>query len=104
LGDKRLMKEEGGQWDVIGQRGWFWYEKLMELAFGSLEGTLVESDGLSAIVEINEIGYSVNIPLSVSCKLPAVETHVKLQIYPVYREGRQELYGFFIRDERDFLG
>jgi Holliday junction DNA helicase RuvA len=28
---------------------------------------------------------------------------VKLQIYPVYREEKQELYGFFARDKRDFF-
>jgi Holliday junction DNA helicase RuvA len=69
----------------------------------SLEGTLVESDVLSAVIEVNGIGYLVSIPLSVGCKLPAAGEHIKLQIYTVYREDRQDLYGFLTREERDFF-
>jgi Holliday junction DNA helicase RuvA len=54
-------------------------------------------------MEINGIGYAVNIPLTVSCKLPAIGENVRLHIYPVYREDKQELYGFLTREERDFF-
>jgi Holliday junction DNA helicase RuvA len=69
----------------------------------SLEGKLVESDAVSAVVEIGGIGYFVSIPLSVTCRLPAIGETVRLQIYPVYREDRQDLYGFLTREERDFF-
>jgi Holliday junction DNA helicase RuvA len=69
----------------------------------SLEGKLVEVDALSAVVEIGGIGYFVNVPLSVSCRLPAIGGSVKLQIYPVYREDRRDLYGFLTREEREFF-
>ncbi|MDR1402050.1 MAG: Holliday junction branch migration protein RuvA [Puniceicoccales bacterium] len=69
----------------------------------SLEGILAESDVLSAIIEVDGIGYFVNVPLVVSCKLPPIGERVKLQIYPVYREDRQDLYGFLTREERNFF-
>jgi Holliday junction DNA helicase RuvA len=69
----------------------------------SLAGTLVGSEATSATVEIGGIGYFINIPLTVSCQLPALGESVKLQIYPVYREDRQELYGFLRAEERDFF-
>ncbi|MDR1890753.1 MAG: Holliday junction branch migration protein RuvA [Puniceicoccales bacterium] len=75
----------------------------MEVVIVSLAGILIGSEALSATVEINGIGYLVNVPLTVSCKLPALGECVKLQIYPVYREDRQELYGFLTPEERDFF-
>jgi Holliday junction DNA helicase RuvA len=70
----------------------------------SIEGTLAEANVLSAVLELNGIGYLVNVPLTVSCKLPPIGSPVKLQIYPVYREDRRELYGFLSKEERDFFG
>jgi Holliday junction DNA helicase RuvA len=69
----------------------------------SLEGTLVEISALSAVIEVGGVGYLVNIPLSVSCKLPAIGSGVKLRIHAIYREDRQDLYGFLTVAERDFF-
>jgi Holliday junction DNA helicase RuvA len=69
----------------------------------SLEGALAGVDILSVVIEINGIGYLVNVPLTVSCKLPPIGERVKLQIYPVYREDRQDLYGFLTEEERNFF-
>ncbi|MDR1414115.1 MAG: Holliday junction branch migration protein RuvA [Puniceicoccales bacterium] len=69
----------------------------------SLEGILSEADVLSVTIEINGIGYFVNIPLTVGSKLPPPGEKIKLQIYPVYREDRQDLYGFLTREERNFF-
>lgn len=69
----------------------------------SLEGILAEADVLSVTVEVGGIGYFVSVPLTVSCKLPPVGNRIKLQIYAVYGEDRQNLYGFLTRAERDFF-
>jgi Holliday junction DNA helicase RuvA len=68
-----------------------------------LEGILTESDVLSATIDVGGIGYSVSVPLTVSCKLPPVGNRMKLQIYASYGENQQNLYGFLTRAERDFF-
>ncbi|MDR3144590.1 MAG: Holliday junction branch migration protein RuvA [Puniceicoccales bacterium] len=69
----------------------------------SIGGILVQSDVLSAVIEANGIGYFVSVPLGVSCKLPPIGSEIKLHTHAIYREDRQELYGFFTREERDFF-
>jgi Holliday junction DNA helicase RuvA len=69
----------------------------------SLEGTLVECTPLRAVVESHGIGYEVNIPLTTAEKLPLVGQKVKLFTVAVYREDSQALYGFAVREDRDFF-
>jgi Holliday junction DNA helicase RuvA len=69
----------------------------------SIQGTLIEATPLHAIVEINGLGYEVNIPLTTAEKLPATGTNVRLHTHVVYREDAQTLYGFATAAERDFF-
>ncbi len=69
----------------------------------SIEGKLVSSTLVSAVIDVNGIGYEVNVPLSVSTKFPSIGSQLKLHTYAIYREDKQELYGFFTTDERDFF-
>jgi holliday junction DNA helicase RuvA len=69
----------------------------------SLEGLLVECTPLRAVVESHGIGYEVNIPLTTAEKLPVVGQRVKLFTVAVYREDLQQLYGFAVREDRDFF-
>lgn len=69
----------------------------------SLQGTLVESTLLSAVIEANGIGYEVFVPITTTEKLPALGEKVKLHTLSVYREDSQTLYGFYNREDRDFF-
>jgi Holliday junction DNA helicase RuvA len=69
----------------------------------SLEGLLVECTPLRAVVEAYGVGYEVNIPITTAERLPAIGQKVKLHTVAVYREDAQQLYGFAVREDRDFF-
>lgn len=69
----------------------------------SIQGTLVESTPLRAIIELNGLGYEVHIPVTTAEKLPAAGTSVKLHTLVIYREDAHTLYGFASVAERDFF-
>jgi Holliday junction DNA helicase RuvA len=56
-----------------------------------------------AVVEVNGLGYEVNVPVTTAEKLPARGGTVKLHTLVVYREDAQTLYGFASAEERDFF-
>ncbi|MDR2737704.1 MAG: Holliday junction branch migration protein RuvA [Puniceicoccales bacterium] len=68
-----------------------------------LDGCLAEIGTLSVVIDVGGVGYSVNIPLNVGGRLPAIGNRVKLQIHAIYREDRRDLYGFLTAAERDFF-
>ncbi len=65
-----------------------------------VEGVLEESQPLSAIVNVNGVGYHVHLSLNSSTKLPSVGNRVKLNTLLVVREDSQTLYGFMDLSER----
>ena len=69
----------------------------------SIQGTLVAAAPLLAVVEVNGLGYEVNIPLPTAERLPATGGTVRLHTLVVYREDAQTLYGFAAAEERDFF-
>ncbi len=69
----------------------------------SIHGTLTAATPLRAIIELNGLGYEVNMPVTTAEKLPAVGTAVKLHTHVIYREDAQTLYGFATAAERDFF-
>jgi Holliday junction DNA helicase RuvA len=69
----------------------------------SLQGTLASATPLYAVVELNGLGYEVNIPVTTAEKLPAPGATVKLHTHVIYREDAQTLYGFATAAERDFF-
>ena len=69
----------------------------------SIQGTLASATPLHAVVELNGIGYEVNIPLTTAERLPAPGSAVKLHTLVIYREDAQTLYGFATPAERDFF-
>ncbi|MEM0965633.1 MAG: Holliday junction branch migration protein RuvA [Verrucomicrobiota bacterium] len=68
-----------------------------------LEGELLHSTPLHAVILANGVGYGVHIPLRVSEGLPAKGGSVKLHIRQVFREDSADLFGFFDATERDFF-
>jgi Holliday junction DNA helicase RuvA len=69
----------------------------------SVQGILAAVTPLSAVVEINGIGYEVHVPVTTVERLPAVGHNVRLHTLAVYREDAQTLYGFITSEERDFF-
>ncbi|HEU5080620.1 MAG TPA: Holliday junction branch migration protein RuvA [Opitutaceae bacterium] len=69
----------------------------------SIQGVLTAATPLSAIVELNGLGYEVNIPVTTAEKLPALGSTVKLHTIVIYREDAQTLYGFATVEDRDFF-
>ncbi|MBI5693706.1 MAG: Holliday junction branch migration protein RuvA [Verrucomicrobia bacterium] len=69
----------------------------------SLQGILVESTPLRAVVELNGLGYEVNVPVTTAERLPSPGATIKLHTLVIYREDAQTLYGFVTPEERDFF-
>jgi Holliday junction DNA helicase RuvA len=69
----------------------------------SIQGTLAEAAPLVVVVEVNGLGYEVNVPVTTAERLPARGGTVKLHTWVVYREDAQTLYGFASAAERDFF-
>jgi Holliday junction DNA helicase RuvA len=69
----------------------------------SIQGTLTAATTLHAVIELNGLGYEVNIPVTTAEKLPPPGTVVKLHTLVIYREDAQTLYGFATPAERDFF-
>jgi len=69
----------------------------------SIQGTLATASPLLAVVEVNGLGYEVNIPVTTAERLPPPGNAVKLHTVAVYREDAQALYGFVTVEERDFF-
>jgi Holliday junction DNA helicase RuvA len=69
----------------------------------SLQGTLVSTTAVQAVVEAGGLGYEVHITVMTAEKLPAPGSTVKLHTHAAYREDAQTLYGFATAAERDFF-
>ncbi|QYO66561.1 Holliday junction branch migration protein RuvA [Leptolyngbya sp. 7M] len=66
-----------------------------------LSGTLIEKHANSVIIDVNGVGYEVNIPLSTFYELGDVGGEVSLRIYTYVREDAIQLFGFMTIRERD---
>jgi Holliday junction DNA helicase RuvA len=69
-----------------------------------LAGTLDHVDQNHVVIEVNSIGYRVNVPASVLARLPQVGQKVKLYTSQIVREDDISLYGFLNREERALFG
>ena len=69
----------------------------------TLEGILTETTPTSVVLDIQGVGYEVNIPLSTAEHLPGNGHKAKLHIRPIYREDTQALYGFHTRQDKELF-
>ena len=67
---------------------------------GRLSGKLVERDPPTIVLDVNGVGYEVDVPMSTYCILPRTGETVTLQTHMVVREDAQLLYGFATEGER----
>ena len=68
---------------------------------GRLDGTLADKRPPALLVEVNGVGYEVDVPMSTLYALPAIGERVRLLTHLIVREDAHLLYGFATDAERD---
>jgi Holliday junction DNA helicase RuvA len=68
-----------------------------------LRGTLAEKQPPHLILDVNGLGYELEVPMTTLYRLPSVGEPLTLHTHLVVREDAQLLYGFFGKRERDFF-
>jgi len=70
---------------------------------GRLRGTLAEKQPPHLLVEVNGVGYEVEVPMTTLYRLPALSEPVTLHTHLVVREDAHLLYGFCEKRERELF-
>lgn len=68
-----------------------------------LSGTLLSKQPNAVIVDVNGVGYEVNIPISTFYDLEEPGANVQLRIYTHVREDTLQLFGFKTARERELF-
>ena len=67
---------------------------------GRITGVLAEKSPPQLLIDVNGVGYEVDVPMSSFYNLPALGVKVTLLTHFVVREDAQVLFGFLTHDER----
>ena len=67
---------------------------------GRLKGILVETNPPQAVIDVNGVGYEVDVSMQTFYRLPATGEAVQLYTQLVVREDAHLLFGFATADER----
>jgi Holliday junction DNA helicase RuvA len=67
---------------------------------GRITGTLAEKSPPQLLIDVNGLGYEVDVPMSTFYNLPALGERITLLTHFVVREDAQLLYGFLTPAER----
>ncbi|HZW24518.1 MAG TPA: Holliday junction branch migration protein RuvA [Gallionella sp.] len=67
---------------------------------GRLTGTLLEKNPPQILLDVQGVGYELDVPMSTFYNLPALGGKVVLHTHFVVREDAQLLYGFATQEER----
>jgi holliday junction DNA helicase RuvA len=67
---------------------------------GRLVGTLAEKAPPQVLLDVDGVGYEVDVPMSSFFNLPGIGERVTLLTHFVVREDAQLLYGFLTHEER----
>lgn len=67
---------------------------------GFLRGILLEKEAPNLLVEVNGIGYEMQLSTSSFSHLPAIGKELSLHIHLVKREDGEFLYGFIKKEQR----
>jgi len=68
--------------------------------FGRIEGRLLEKQPPEVLIDVNGIGYEIQMPMTSFYQLPAVGENVAVYTHFVVREDAQLLFGFADKMER----
>lgn len=69
----------------------------------SLRGTLQSKSPTEILIDVNGIGYQVNIPISTYEKIGEVNSTIHILTYLHMREDAMQLYGFTTEQERSLF-
>jgi Holliday junction DNA helicase RuvA len=67
---------------------------------GRLTGTLAQKAPPQVLIDVNGVGYELDVPMSTFYNLPAVGERLTLLTHFVVREDAQLLFGFLLPEER----
>lgn len=70
---------------------------------GRLRGTLAEKQPPHLILDVNGVGYELEVPMTTLYRLPSSGEPVTLHTHLVVREDAHLLYGFFEKRERELF-
>lgn len=68
-----------------------------------LKGNLVDKKSDAAVLDINGIGYFLDIPISTFSRLPAIGSEARFFVHHYIREDSQRLFGFYSEAEREIF-
>jgi Holliday junction DNA helicase RuvA len=67
---------------------------------GRLTGLIAEKSPPQVLIDVNGIGYELDVPMSTFYNLPGIGDTATLLTHFVVREDAQQLFGFLTHDER----
>lgn len=67
---------------------------------GKLSGILLEKNPPQILLDVQGVGYEIDVPMSTFYNLPALNERITLHTHFVVREDAQLLYGFATNEER----
>ena len=67
---------------------------------GRLSGTLLEKNPPQILLDVQGVGYEVDVPMSTFCNLPELNAKVVLHTEFIVREDAHLLFGFLTQEER----
>lgn len=67
---------------------------------GRIYGKLIEKQPPDVLIDVNGVGYELQMPMTSFYQLPALDEYVTLYTHFVVREDAQLLYGFCEKHER----
>ena len=67
---------------------------------GRLHGRLLAKHPPSILLDVNGVGYEIDVSMNTFCELPALDAPVTLHIHMAVREDGHFLYGFLTESER----
>ncbi len=68
-----------------------------------LTGIIVEKLPPECVLDVNGVGYEINLPMTSFYQLAELDQQQTIFIHQVFREDAQALYGFHSRYERDLF-
>ena len=68
-----------------------------------LAGKLLDKQAPCALIDVNGVGYEINVSLMTFVDLPSVGSDVEMHTYLVVREDSHTLYGFLTVHERSLF-
>ncbi len=71
-----------------------------KVVIGYLRGNLLEKQPPHVLLDVNGVGYELEVPMTTLFQLPLVGEPLVLHVHLVVREDAQLLYGFYTKRYR----